>query len=87
MAALTADLRAARRTCVVATDEEGGDVTRLDARDGQPVPRATRRSAPSTTRRSPSAVAARSARALAAVGVDLDLAPVVDVNSQAATTR
>src|SRR5262245_3855104 len=35
---LTAALHGERNTLVIATDEEGGDVTRLDAKTGSPYP-------------------------------------------------
>src|SRR5436190_1128710 len=63
-----------------ATDEEGGDVTRLYTAVGSPVPGNAALGAvddPALTRR----VAASIGAALAAAGIDLDLAPVVDVNS------
>ena len=51
-------LHARRPDVVVATDEEGGDVTRLRAATGSPVPGRAPPSAPSTTRRSPVGVPA-----------------------------
>ncbi len=80
IAALTAAIRSRAPYAVVAVDEEGGDVTRLHALEGSPVlgpaalgavddldlTRATGRSI---------------GRELAAVGVNLDLGPVADVNS------
>jgi beta-N-acetylhexosaminidase len=80
VAVLTAALRAERDGVVVGTDEEGGDVTRLDAAVGSPVPGAYALGVvddPALTR----AVAAAVARRLAAAGVTLNLAPVADVNS------
>ncbi len=80
VAALTAALRAERDGIVVATDEEGGDVTRLDATVGSPVPGAYALGVVddvSLTRAVHRAMAAR----LAAAGVTLNLAPVADVNS------
>jgi beta-N-acetylhexosaminidase len=80
IAALTAALRAERAGVVVATDEEGGDVTRLDAAVGSPVPGAYALGVVddvALTRAVSAAVAAR----LAAAGVTLNLAPVADVNS------
>jgi beta-N-acetylhexosaminidase len=65
---------------LVATDEEGGDVTRLHLAEGSPFPGNAALGAVddlSLTRR----VAASIGNLLAAAGVDLDLAPVVDVNS------
>jgi beta-N-acetylhexosaminidase len=80
VAALTAALAAEREGVVVATDEEGGDVTRLDAAGGSPVPGAYALGVVddvALTRAVSAAVAAR----LAAAGVTLNLAPVADVNS------
>ena len=48
VAALTAALRAERPDSLIAIDEEGGDVTRLEPRPGARFP-GTSRSAPSTT--------------------------------------
>ncbi|HEU4349385.1 MAG TPA: glycoside hydrolase family 3 N-terminal domain-containing protein [Actinoplanes sp.] len=80
VAALTAALAAERPGVVVATDEEGGDVTRLDAATGSPVPGAYALGVVDDvelTRAVSFAVAER----LAAAGVTLNLAPVADVNS------
>ena len=65
---------------VVAIDEEGGDVTRLDARRGSalPSPAALGRVDDVALTR---AVAAGLARRLRAAGIDLDLAPVADVDA------
>jgi beta-N-acetylhexosaminidase len=65
---------------LVATDEEGGDVTRLHTAEGSSFPGNAALGVvddPALTRR----VAASIGNLLAAAGVDLDLAPVVDVNS------
>src|SRR5882672_6910025 len=81
--ALAASLHAERPELLIATDEEGGDVTRLDVGAGSAYPgnlalgfagdlELTR------------AVAASMGAALAGVGIDLDLAPDADVNSNAA---
>jgi beta-N-acetylhexosaminidase len=78
--ALTRELHEHRASVITATDEEGGDVTRLHMREGSEAPgNAALGSAddPALTR----AVAAEIGAELAAAGVDLDLAPVVDVNS------
>ena len=78
--ALNAVLHAERPDVVVAIDEEGGDVTRLDARTGSPYPGNLALGAagdPCLT----AAVAAEMGARLAAVGVDLNLAPVADVNT------
>ncbi|MEP6599840.1 MAG: glycoside hydrolase family 3 N-terminal domain-containing protein [Actinomycetota bacterium] len=77
---LTAELRsAAGRDLVIGLDEEGGDVTRLDATRGSEVPGAAALGAlddPATTEEIYAAIGSR----LAASGVTLDLAPVADVN-------
>jgi beta-N-acetylhexosaminidase len=77
-AALTGALRAERAELLVATDEEGGDVTRLEAARGSSFPGNLALGAVddvTVTRR----VAAAIGGELAAVGIDLDLAPVADV--------
>jgi beta-N-acetylhexosaminidase len=73
-------LRSARPQAVLAIDEEGGDVTRLDARTGSPWPGHLALGAVDdveATRMVACGIAARLARC----GVNLDLAPVADVNS------
>jgi beta-N-acetylhexosaminidase len=73
-------LRAQRPDLLVATDEEGGDVTRLDRRDGSPYPGHLvlgRAGDPALTE----AVARDIGVRLAAAGINLDLAPVADVNT------
>ncbi|HEY8300318.1 MAG TPA: glycoside hydrolase family 3 N-terminal domain-containing protein [Jatrophihabitans sp.] len=80
VARLTAQLRrAAGRDIVVALDEEGGDVTRLDAVRGSSSPGAAalgHRDDPDLTESVYRAIGARCAEA----GVTIDLAPVADVN-------
>lgn len=77
---LTNALHDIDRDLLVATDEEGGDVTRLHMREGSPHPgNAALGAADDETMTS--TVASDIGRELAAVGVDLDLAPVIDVNS------
>lgn len=78
--ALTDAVRAAGPQAVISTDEEGGDVTRLHALTGSPVLGAAALGAAGSvdlTRATGAAVAAD----LAAAGIDLDLAPIADVNS------
>ncbi len=76
-----AQLRAGSPTGLfVAVDEEGGRVQRIDDLDGD-VP-AARDLAASSTPDEVRALAQERARALAAVGVTIDLAPVVDVSDQ-----
>jgi beta-N-acetylhexosaminidase len=78
LAALTGALRAERPDLLIAVDEEGGDVTRLEAREGSSFPGNLALGAVddvALTRR----VAAAIGGELAGVGIDLDLAPVADV--------
>jgi beta-N-acetylhexosaminidase len=80
LAALTAALRAARAQVLIGIDEEGGDVTRLAHATGSPYPGNAalgRVDDAGLTRRIYRAIGAD----LAAVGIGLDLAPTVDVNS------
>jgi beta-N-acetylhexosaminidase len=80
VAELTAAVAEARPSAVVAVDEEGGDVSRLHAREGSPVLGAAALGAAddlALTRATGRAVGAD----LAAVGVTLDLAPVADINT------
>ena len=68
-----------RPDLLVAIDEEGGDVTRVEARTGSSVPGSAALGAvddPELTR----SVHAGLGRLLAGLGVDLDLAPCADVN-------
>ncbi|HXM58061.1 MAG TPA: beta-N-acetylhexosaminidase [Candidatus Dormibacteraeota bacterium] len=80
VAALTAALHGARPDALVAIDEEGGDVTRLEARGGSSYPGNLALGAVNDVALT-RAVAASLGAELAAAGVDLDLAPVADVNS------
>jgi beta-N-acetylhexosaminidase len=78
--ALTDAIRAAGPQAVISTDEEGGDVTRLHAQTGSPVLGAAALGAAGSldlTRATGAAVAAD----LVAAGIDLDLGPIADVNS------
>ncbi|MFJ1745122.1 glycoside hydrolase family 3 protein [Streptomyces sp. NPDC088116] len=80
LAALTERLRAEREDLLVAIDEEGGDVTRLEVRHGSSFPGNHALGAVDDvdlTR----AVAGELGRRLAACGVTLDWAPSADVNS------
>jgi beta-N-acetylhexosaminidase len=80
LARLTAALRSERPDLVLSIDEEGGDVTRLEADRGSSYPGNAALGAvddPALTER----VAAAIAGELASAGVDLNLAPVADVNS------
>ena len=79
VAALTARLRAERPDLLVAIDEEGGDVTRLDATTGSDLPGSAALGAvddPALTR----AVAASLGARLRACGIDVNFAPVADVD-------
>ncbi|MFT3970087.1 MAG: glycoside hydrolase family 3 N-terminal domain-containing protein [Micropruina sp.] len=78
--ALTDAIHAANRDAVVATDEEGGDVTRLHHRDGSPYPSMAylgRLDDETLTETVGAAIGAE----LRAVGIDLNVAPDADVNS------
>jgi len=80
LAALTAQLREACPHVLVAMDEEGGDVTRLEARTGSSFPgnlALGHIDDPRLTRD----VAHELGRRLAACGVNLNWAPSADVNS------
>ena len=78
--ALTAAIHDANPACVIALDEEGGDVTRLHALTGSPVlgPAALGAVHDLALTR---AVGGLVGADLVAAGIDLDLAPVADVNS------
>jgi beta-N-acetylhexosaminidase len=83
VAALTASIRAIAPDAVIAVDEEGGDVTRLHARDGSPVLGPAALGAADDlelTRATGRAIGAE----LAGAGIGLDLGPVADVNSNPA---
>ncbi len=82
-AALAGSLHAERPELLIATDEEGGDVTRLDVRTGSSYPGNLALGVAGDLQLT-RAVAAAMGSALAGVGVDLDLAPDADVNSNAA---
>jgi len=83
LARLCATLHAANPSLVIAIDEEGGDVTRLEAATGSSYPGNLALGAvgdPGLTREVARAIGLE----LAHAGVDLDLAPVADVNSNPA---
>lgn len=81
VASLVASLRAAAgRDIVVAIDEEGGDVTRLDTIRGSASPGAAALGFLDDVDATEQAYAAIGAR-LVEAGVTLDLAPVADVNT------
>ena len=83
VARLTAELHARDPDLLVAIDEEGGDVTRLHRSAGSPHPGNAALGAVDDVEQTERVARAIGAE-LAAVGVDLDLAPVVDVNSNPA---
>jgi len=78
LAALTASLRAARDDVVIGIDEEGGDVTRLEAARGSSYPGNGALGAVDDLELTEQ-VAAAIAADLRDVGVNLDFAPVADV--------
>ncbi|NUL05072.1 glycoside hydrolase family 3 protein [Streptomyces lunaelactis] len=80
LAALTAQLRAERDDVLVAIDEEGGDVTRLEVRTGSSFPGNCALGSVDDTELT-RAVARELGRRLAECGVDLNWAPSADINS------
>ncbi|MFF2382995.1 glycoside hydrolase family 3 protein [Streptomyces sp. NPDC058108] len=80
LAALTAQLRAERDDVLVAIDEEGGDVTRLEVRTGSSYPGNHALGAVDDVELTRE-VASALGRRLAACGVNLNWAPSADVNS------
>ncbi|MFE2430255.1 glycoside hydrolase family 3 protein [Streptomyces sp. NPDC059373] len=80
LAKLTAQLRDVRPDVLVAADEEGGDVTRLEARGGSSFPGNLALGAVDDAELTRS-VAAELGRRLAACGVNFNWAPSADVNS------
>ncbi|MGW8781556.1 glycoside hydrolase family 3 protein [Streptomyces sp. NPDC055796] len=80
LAALTAQLRAEREDILVAIDEEGGDVTRLEVRGGSSFPGNLALGAVDDTGLTRD-VARELGRRLAECGVNLNWAPSADVNS------
>ncbi|MEU7132301.1 glycoside hydrolase family 3 N-terminal domain-containing protein [Streptomyces sp. NPDC046261] len=80
LAALTARLRAECDDVLVAIDEEGGDVTRLEVRTGSSFPGNLALGTVDDTALT-RAVARELGRRLAACGVNLNWAPSADVNS------
>ncbi|MFI9581479.1 glycoside hydrolase family 3 protein [Streptomyces sp. NPDC052236] len=80
LAALTAQVRAERDDVLVAIDEEGGDVTRLEVRTGSSFPGNYALGTVDDTKLT-RAVARELGRRLAECGVDLNWAPSADINS------
>ncbi|MBT2479156.1 glycoside hydrolase family 3 protein [Streptomyces sp. ISL-94] len=83
LAALTAQLRTERDDVLVAIDEEGGDVTRLEVRGGSSFPGNLALGAVDDTDLTRE-VARELGRRLAECGVNLNWAPSADVNSNPA---
>jgi beta-N-acetylhexosaminidase len=82
LARLTAALSSAAQEPIIAIDEEGGDVTRLAHLTGSPYPGNAALGAVDDTELT-SAVYHALGRNLAEVGINVDLAPSVDVNTAA----
>jgi beta-N-acetylhexosaminidase len=82
LASLTSALRSAAATPVIAIDEEGGDVTRVAHHTGSPYPGNAALGTVDDVRLTREVYHALGTD-LAAVGVSLDLAPSVDVNTAA----
>ena len=80
LAALTADLRGERPDVLIAIDEEGGDVTRLEAATGSSYPGNAALGVVDDVALTEDVAAAMGAD-LAEAGVNLNLAPVADVNT------
>jgi beta-N-acetylhexosaminidase len=80
VAALSAALRAERPELLVSTDEEGGDVTRLEVGRGSSYPGNLALGVVDDVSLT-EAVAVAMGSDLAAAGINLDLAPVADVNT------
>ncbi|MBW4095049.1 MAG: glycoside hydrolase family 3 protein [Acidobacteria bacterium] len=80
LAALSAQIRAANPTAIIALDEEGGNVTRLESAAGSSVPGAA-----VLGKLDDATLTEKAGRALGslcrAAGVTLNLAPVADVNT------
>jgi beta-N-acetylhexosaminidase len=82
LAGLVASLRGAASEPVIAIDEEGGDVTRISHQTGSDYPGNAALGAVDDVALTQSVYAALGAD-LAALGINLDLAPAVDVNTAA----
>ena len=81
--ALTSSLRSVRDDVVIALDEEGGDVTRLEVATGSSSPGNAALGTIDDIALTREVATAMGAQLIAA-GVDLDLAPCADVNSNPA---
>jgi len=82
LAGLIASLRAAADEPIIAIDEEGGDVTRIAHQTGSPYPGNAALGAVDDVTLTESVYLALGAD-LAALGINVDLAPSVDVNTAA----
>jgi beta-N-acetylhexosaminidase len=80
LTSLTASLHAERLGLLIAIDEEGGDVTRLEAKTGSSYPGNLALGAAGDPRLTHDVAMAMGAE-LSAAGIDLDFAPDADVNS------
>jgi beta-N-acetylhexosaminidase len=80
LAALTGSIRAEREVALIGIDEEGGDVTRLEAATGSSYPGSLALGEVDDIELTEE-IAASIASELVAAGVNLDLAPVADVNT------
>jgi beta-N-acetylhexosaminidase len=83
VSSLARSLRAEHSDLLIATDEEGGDVTRLESRTGSSYPGNWALGVVDDTALTEQ-IAGSIAGELAAVGINFDFAPVADVNSNAA---
>jgi beta-N-acetylhexosaminidase len=82
VSSLARSLRAEHKDVLIATDEEGGDVTRLESRTGSSYPGNWALGVVDDTALTEQ-IAASIAGELASVGINFDFAPVADVNSNA----
>ncbi|OZB82831.1 glycoside hydrolase family 3 N-terminal domain-containing protein [Microbacterium sp. 13-71-7] len=80
LAALSAGIRAANPQALIGVDEEGGSVTRLEAATGSTLPGAAQLGALDDVAAT-AATGAELARRVRAVGADVVLGPVADVNT------
>lgn len=80
IAALTTELRGSRRDLLIAADEEGGDVTRIEVDHGSSLPGSAALGAVGDIGLTGDLAVAHG-KLLRAVGIDCGLAPVADVNS------
>ena len=81
--ALTDDLRSERADLLIAIDEEGGDVTRLEAANGSSYPGNAALGVVDDVALTRARRGLASGRSSRTAGVNLDFAPVADVNTNA----